>query len=178
MSFMIAAAGALGALGAIAKGSQQSSAYEYDANVQDTYAQEQIQQGKMAAGIDARKAYLLRGTILANQGGSGGTNSGSALDVLADQMSQGMLQEQGDIYSSQVEGNKYRNSATADRYNAREARSASYLNAASALVGAGAQEEMYGRMKAQPTGSGDPSEIGGSGVSVSNEVPLNYYGSQ
>ena len=140
-------------IGAIQQGKQNEAAANYNAEVEQNYATAQEQQAQIQAQQDARQTALLKGTIIANAGASGGTGQGSALDVLGDTVSQGTLQQQNDIYSGQLGAMKSTNSAKSYQFQAANAMPDAMLNASSKLFsGAQGTYDTYNKYYGSPQG--------------------------
>lgn len=120
-------------IGAIQQGKQNEAAANYNAEVEQNYATAQEQQAQIQAQQDARQTALLKGTIIANAGASGGTGEGSALDVLGDTVSQGELQQQLDLENGRIGVMKSQNNSQSFRFQAANAMPEATLAASSRL---------------------------------------------
>ena len=134
---MYASAG-IAAYGAIQQGKAQQAAATFNAITA-------LQDGTMArseallqAQQTQRETVLRLGQARAAQGASGGTNEGSALDVIADIGRQGELERQFDIYKGEAKARGYTNTATLDFMQADRARDATLTGAGTALLGGAA----------------------------------------
>lgn len=147
---------AVSVVGALTSSKQQQSADTFNSQVAKNNATAMQEQGTLEAKQDARQKALLAGTIEANAGASGGTGSGSTLDVLGDVNRQESYQQQLDEYNASLKGTGYTNESIADLTAASNAGQSGILNAAGAL-GNGAVNT-YGIYNKYSTsaGSGNP----------------------
>lgn len=129
-----AASTAVSAYGAYQQGQQEAAANKYNAQVQNNITTIDEQQAQLQAQQDARQTALRRGTIAANSGASGGTLSGSALDVLGDVTTQSNLQTNEDKYAGDAAAYAHTTNAQTDTQAAKDASNLSILNAGNALL--------------------------------------------
>lgn len=150
-------------IGALSQGQAQSSAYEYNAAVAQQNAGVARDQAALQASQQERENKLRMGAIAAAQGKSGGTSSGSVLDVLGDVAAQGELERQSILYQGEINARGQMNTAALDRMSASNARTGSYFKAGSELLAGGAK--MYdreGRNKVPTSGGSFGSNAGDS----------------
>ena len=145
--FMMYAAAAMAAVGAIQQGKAQQAAATFNAitSMQDeTMARSEA---LLQAQQTQRETVLRLGTIRANQGASGGTAEGSVLDVIGDVAKQGELERQYQIYRGEERARGYKNTAELDFSQGANAREASLVSAGSELTsGAARGMEAQGRL--------------------------------
>ena len=137
LPIMQAAGTALSVFGALQQGNAAKKAGEYNAEVNRQNAELALIEARDNARIVDRQNYLLQGSIRAAQGASGGTQSGSVLDVIADAAAQGELEKQMILYRGQLKARGYQNTAALDEYGAETAKTGSFLKAGSELLSGG-----------------------------------------
>lgn len=161
MEFVALGASVLGtaasAIGAIQQGQAAAAGAEYSARVQEQNARVARQQGASEAAAIARGVNRQVGTISANAGASGVTMEGSPLDVLLETRKLGRLDELTAGYNAEVRARGSHGQAQQFRLAGRDAASAGYIGAASALLKGGV--DAYGISRAAPAGS--PIYLGG-----------------
>lgn len=139
ISWVVIAASAVSAIGAIQQGQAAKASANYNAAIADQNAQLSRQQAQANATQQARENYLRMGAIRAAQGHSGGEGgSGSVLDVIGDVAMQGELQKQNILYQGELQARGYGNTAALDRSQGKNAVTSSYFAAGSALLQGGA----------------------------------------
>lgn len=139
------------AVGAIQQGQQAAAAAEYSAQVQEQNARIAREQGATEAARIARGVERQIGTIGANTGASGLTMEGSPLAVLLETRKLGRLDELTAGYNAEVQARGAQAQAQQYRLAGRDAASAGYIGAASALL-TGATSA-YGIVRQAPAGS-------------------------
>lgn len=130
----------------------QKSAYSYNSKLASEEQGAAQTQGNLAAQQDARQQALAAGAIEANQGASGGTQQGSALDVLGDVNSQWQKQKQDDVYNAQLRAFGYQSASTAAS-NAANASSPGLAAAGALGQGASNTAMLYSRLYPQQEGA-------------------------
>lgn len=131
----MAAAAAISAISAIKQGQAAKAAAKYNAQIAEQNADLARQEAADQAVQQRRENYLRLGAIRAAQGHSGGTgDSGSVLDVLGDAAAQGELERQDIVYRGELKARGFTNTATLEEFSGRNAQTAGYLKAGSALL--------------------------------------------
>ena len=146
---------AVSVVGALRQGSAESDTAKYNAQVAMRNAEISRQQAKAEAAQIERTNRLRIGTIIANVGGSGITMEGSALEVLGDVVSQGELDRQQALYRGEIRAIGYEDTSYLERQRSKDARTAGYFRAGSALFKGAAQgydqyEDIYGGTEGEP----------------------------
>jgi len=126
---------AISAIGSLRQGKAEEQAAEFNATVAEQNAQLATQRAGVAAKQKDRETRLRLGAIRASGGASGGTGTGSVIDILGDVATQGKLEEQEALFEGELEARSFRNTASLDRSAGKNARSASKFRAGSALLG-------------------------------------------
>jgi len=152
---LLVASAAASAAAAIKQGQDQAAAAKYNAQVASNDATMVQQQAQLQAAQDERETSIRRGTIEANQGASGGSLSGSSLDVLGDVTTQSNLQTNTDLYTGNVAAYKYKTDQQVDQFQGSQAIPNSILNAGGALLSGGSNAALaYSRLK-NPSNQGN-----------------------
>jgi hypothetical protein len=141
---MIAGA-ALSAYGAIQQANANKAAGQYNAALRERDAVVAVNQSKMDADRIAVQGQRVQGSLVAGYGASGVTSdSGSALDVLADSAMQNKLDQETVLYKGRLKAMGYEGDAALSRHSAEVAGEQGDLNAASyILTGAGRAGSTY-----------------------------------
>lgn len=155
VSIMMAVGTAVNVMGSLSQGQAQSNAYEYNAAVAQQNAGVARDQAAFQASQQERENKLRAGAIAAAQGKSGGTSSGSVLDVLGDVAAQGELERQSILYQGEINARGQMNTAALDRMSASNARTGSYWKAGGELLAGGVRTAHYGRVPSRGGGSAD-----------------------
>ncbi len=139
------AAGGLSAIGSLYAGQATASSLNAQAKLQQQNAAEAEQQGA----YDAAKSSMIAGTkigaIQANIGASGVTSqSMSAIEILRSSSANAELDRLNILHGADVKAINYQNQASLDQISANSALTGSYLQAAGALVGGGANAYKIG----------------------------------
>lgn len=136
---LTAAGTAVGAVGAVRSAQAQSNAADYNATVATQNAEAARAQGEAAVEAQARDAERQQGSAIALYGGAGVDGStGSASDVLAASTREATLQQATTRYNYKLRALGYMDQAALDSAQAKNARSAGWLNMTSTLLsGAG-----------------------------------------
>lgn len=135
MSYLPLVAGGVKMIGTFQKGSADAGAAEYNAGIADQNAAITTQQGEAAAQMQGRAAARAQGSAIAAYGASGvQTDSGSALDVLADSAAQATLDNLTTKYNYALKSQSYSNQAALDRSSAGNARTAAVLGMSEAAL--------------------------------------------
>ena len=137
LPIMQAAGTALSVFGQLQSGKASKQAAEFNEKINRQNAELAQVEARDNARIVDRQNYLLRGSIVAAQGASGGTQSGSVLDVIADAAAQGELEKQMIIYRGQLKARGYTNTADLDQMSGDAAQTGSYLRAGAELLSGG-----------------------------------------
>ena len=135
LPIMQAAGTALSVFGQLQGGKASKEAAEFNEKVNRQNAELALVEARDNARIIDRQNYLLRGSIVAAQGASGGTQSGSVLDVIADAAAQGELEKQLVLYRGRLKARGYTNTADLDQMSGDAAQTGSYLRAGAELLG-------------------------------------------
>ena len=135
LPIMQAAGTALSVFGQLKEGKSKKQAAEFNEKVNLQNAELALTEARDNARLVDRQNYLLRGSIVAAAGASGGTQGGSVLDVIADAAAQGELEKQMIIYRGQLKARGYLNTAQLDEYGGEVAQTGSYLRAGAELLG-------------------------------------------
>lgn len=179
MGVMMGANAGLKVYGALQEGQAASDAANYNAAAAGFNAEQSRRNAEMTSEAGAAKAAMVGrdtraafGSERARAAGSGlNPNTGSAADVQASTAELGHLDAMTirsnatrEAYGHQVEGLNYDNKATMERWEGKQAKSASYIKAASSLLGSASDATMkYQEYKmAGGFGSGGVSGEGGS----------------
>ena len=147
------------AIGAIQKGNQQQTAYNYNAAIERQNAGIATQEGQSQGLIDRQTAERQEGAITAAYGAGGvDPNRGTPLDVLFDQAATAKLNQQLDIYKANVAATSDINQAGLDIYQGNVAQRAGVTGAVGGLLSSAGQAAMLSRL---PWGtSGTPNTPG------------------
>lgn len=137
LPIMQAAGTALSVFGQLQGGSAAKQAAEFNEKINRQNAELALVEARDNARIVDRQNYLLRGSIVAAQGASGGKQQGSVLDVIADAAAQGELEKQMILYRGQLKARGYTNTAELDQMSGNSAQSGSYLKAGAELLSGG-----------------------------------------
>ena len=137
LPIMQAAGTALSVFGQLQSGKASKQAAEFNEKINRQNAELALVEARDAARIQDRQNYLLRGSIVAAQGASGGAQSGSVLDVIADAAAQGELEKQMILYRGQLKARGYTNTANLDEMSGDAAQTGSYLRAGAELLSGG-----------------------------------------
>lgn len=144
----VAGAG-VSAVGSIVKGQSTQQADNFNASVDETRAQEEIDQSKASTQDYIRKGSNQETSAVADQGASGVTGSGSPLMVDEDTVRQVALGASRTRQGGQLRAARLRDDATLQRMGGANAVTASYLDAGSSLLtGASKIGAAYGNPKA------------------------------
>lgn len=163
----VAAAAAISAYSAVQQGQAAKKAADFNAAVAERNAK--LSQDAAAAQADTqdRQARQRLGAIRAAYGGSGVSSEGSPLDVLENSASLAELDKQNILYSGNLRAMGFTDTAALDRFSGSNAQSASYLSAASTLIG-GAGKAIYMGSGGTTSGAG----AGSGGVVTGESLPL------
>lgn len=157
MGAMAVAGAGLKAYGAIQEGQAASDASNYNAAAAGFNAEQSRRNAELTSEAGAAKAAMVGrdtraafGSERARAAGSGlNPNTGSAADVQASTAELGHLDAMTirsnatrEAYGHQIEGLNYDNKATMDRWEGKQAKSASYIKAASSLLGSASDATM------------------------------------
>lgn len=137
--YLLYAAAAVSAVGAVAAASSQAKASRFNEQVANTNAQTAAAQGAEAARRQRILAYQTTSSARANYGASGVSVEGSPEDVLAQSASTGELDAQTVKYNARLKQSGFQNESTLDGMQASSAQSQGYINAASGALGYGAK---------------------------------------
>jgi len=125
----------IAAYSAIKQGQAASAAATFNA-IEDKQNAAQARADALALSIQTQRENVLRiGSIRAAAGAGGGTGEGSVLDVAADVAAQGELERQWAIYQGENRARGFRNTATLDTMQGKNARDAGIASAAGAALG-------------------------------------------
>lgn len=180
------ASAASSAVGSIQQGNAASGAASYNSKVAAQNADIAMQnsylvgaQGDADVGIQGAKNKAQVGATIANQGASGvDVNSGSAVAVRQSEAKIGMLNELNirsqaaqKAYGFQTQAASDTAQSQLDASQAKSAKTAGYIGAATSVLGGIAQASMYSKLLA------DTSPVGNlTGVGVATTVPNNTGG--
>lgn len=143
--YLLAAAAAVSAVGAISAGQQQAKMAKYNASVAEQQAAAARAQADIAANQHRRRAKLLNSAQQAAIAGSGVTPEGSPLIVMADSAAEAEYDAQLIRYGGEINASQAMSQAALDRMQARSARLGSYFSAGgSLLMGAGLAGTKFG----------------------------------
>ena len=143
--YLVVASAAVSAYGAIRQGQAAKAASKFNAAVADQNAVIARQEARDLAMQQSRENYLRLGAIRAAQGKSGGAaGEGSVLDVIGDAASQGELQRQYILRSGELKAAGFTNTGMLDRMSGKNAQTAGYMQAGSALLSGGSE---YAQLK-------------------------------
>lgn len=163
MPLMVAASlgsAAVGAYGSIYAGQAASNAANYNAAIQMQNSEQAKRNSEIASqsgmanqNIQQLKTRAQVGSIKANQGASGvGIHSGSSMDVSESAAVLGEMdaltirsRATREAYGYETQAVDFQNKATLERQEAKNAKTASYINAGSSLLGGA--EDAYGKYK-------------------------------
>ena len=134
---MMYVAAGLSAVAAVQQGKAASAAATFNA-ISATQDAAAARSEALAQSIQTQRETVLRiGAIRAAGGASGGTGEGSVLDVVADVAAQSELERQFVLYKGEARARGYERTAQLDFMQARAAREAGNINAATAALGGG-----------------------------------------
>jgi len=152
MGAMKVVQGVFGAVGALEEGQAQANAANYNATLAGFNAEQATRNaymtdlaGSAKAAMQSRETRAQVGSERAGAAGGGvSVNTGSAADVRESTVDLGHLDAltirtnaAKEAYGYQVESTNFQNEAALDRFSAKQAKTASYINAASTLIGSG-----------------------------------------
>lgn len=138
--YLVLASAGVTAYAAIRQGQAAKAASKFNAAVADQNAQIARQEAQDLAMQQSRENYLRLGAIRAAQGKSGGAaGEGSVLDIIGDAASQGELQRQYILRSGELKARGFQSTAMLDRAQGKNAQTAGYLAAGSALLAGGSE---------------------------------------
>lgn len=133
--FIMIAAAAVSAYGAVQQGKAAKAAATFNAQVSDQNAQVSREEAQAQARQQDRETYQRLGAVRAAQGKNGGVaNEGSVLDVIGDVAAQGELQKQNIQYEGELKARGFTNTSTLDRASGATAQRNSYSAAGSELL--------------------------------------------
>lgn len=150
MTALAVSSAAVGTVGALQQGHAAAQAANYNASVSLQNAEQAKRNSEMASqsGMAEQEVQGLKnreqsGSIRANQGASGvGVNSGSFVDVAESQDMIGTLDAMNirtravrEAYNHEVASVDFKNRATLDKQEAKNAKTASYLGAGATILG-------------------------------------------
>lgn len=162
MAWVPLAAAAIGtissAAGSLSSSKAEANAAKYNAQIAEQNATIAEQQSKAAVEQQQRDTYRQAGAIRAAYGASGVTGDGTPMDVLADSYTMAILDRETIKYQYALEAQSYRNEANLQRTNAKNAKKAGYISAASKLLDGGAQT--YGYYRTSRAGKIDTPDTG------------------
>lgn len=139
MAWLAIAGAAVSAIGAIQKGQADAGAAKYNATIARQNSVVALQQGEAAVQAQNRDARRRLGSMKALYGAAGVEgDTGSPLDVLADSTRMAELDALTTQYNYQLKSQGFDDQAALDDSNAKNSRTASYLNATSSLLNSGA----------------------------------------
>lgn len=159
VSALLVTQAAVGAAGAISAGSAQASASRSNAAALETNATNRIEKAKFDIAQADRNYRRTAGKRDANIGSTGIT-ADSFTDIAADDAAESALEKAAAMWSAQNDANMLRFQAESQRNQAKSAKTASYFNAAGAVLSAaGSYVKVQGLgVKAGGTFSPDTSE--------------------
>lgn len=132
------------AYSAVRSGQAQSAAADYNKKVAQQNAAAMDQQSQAAREQQHQDLMRKLGLMQANYGASGvDPTTGSPLDVFADSVQKGTLDDLTTKYNYQMKALGYQNSATLDSFQSDQASTSGYLNGASALLGGASKAYGY-----------------------------------
>lgn len=134
MAIIAVAAAAVSAYGAYQQGQAAKTQAKFNAKIADENAQSARAQSAMQQQQQDRENYKRLGAIRANQGASGGTMEGSALDVLGETAAQGELEKQNIGYRGEMQARGFTNTASLDLFGGKQAEKAGNIQAGSELL--------------------------------------------
>lgn len=148
------------AVGSIAQGNAAKKAADYNAAISEQNARlaEQYAQAAEAKGEkDAQRQRVRTGQAMGEQRASLGAmgydlSVGTPLDILSDTAAAGQIDVDNIIYNSQLEALdkradavNFRNKATIQRVEGKQARNAGYFDAVTTLIGGASKSGMFGK---------------------------------
>lgn len=148
------------AAGSIMQGEAANDAAKYNAAISEQNAQlaERYAEDALAKGEkDAQRQRVRTGQVAGEQRAALGAagydlSVGTPLDILSDTAAAGEIDVQNIIYNSQLDavskradGVNFRNSATMQRAEGKQARNAGYFDAATTLIGGASKSGMFGK---------------------------------
>lgn len=134
MAIIAVAAAAVSAYGAIQQGQAAKQQAKFNATVAQQNAQAARANSVMQQEQQQRETYKRLGAIRANQGASGGTMEGSALDVLGETAAQSELEKQNLAYRGEMQVRGHTNTASLDLMQGKQAAKAANIQAAGTLL--------------------------------------------
>ncbi|MGH8702050.1 MAG: hypothetical protein ACREVR_12880 [Burkholderiales bacterium] len=134
MAVIAIAAAAVSAYGAIQQGQAAKQQARFNADVADQNAKAARANSVMQQQQQQRETYKRLGAIRANQGASGGTMEGSALDVLGETAAQSELEKQNIAYRGELQARGHTNTATLDLMQGKQAEKSANIQAAGTLL--------------------------------------------
>jgi len=124
----------LSTAGSLAQGQQAQAMANMQAKAYEQQAQAESQASAFEAQRERRKQELLQANARAQIGASGVAAVGSPTEVLAANAREGQLDIAAIRYGSQLRQNALRTQADISRFSGKQAKQASYINAASGFV--------------------------------------------
>jgi len=137
---------AISAAGAVMQGKQAEAMANYQAKVYERQAVQEAQASAYEVARERRRQDMLQAAARAQVGASGVALQGSPTSVLAANAREGQLDIQAIRYGSQLRQNNLRAQAGISRFEGRQARTASFIDAGSRIVGG--LSGAYGAMRA------------------------------
>lgn len=135
LPWIMAAAAAVSAVGAVKQGQAASDAANYNADIARQNAASAAQQGEAADAMLKRQQEQRMGAAIASFGAAGvDLTSGSPSDVLAENARQSTLDRLTQKYNYKMRALGYQDQAGLDDANAANSRTAGYFNGASAAL--------------------------------------------
>lgn len=137
--FIMMAGAAMSAVSAIQQGKAAKAAAQFNSKIAEQNVDITHEQTAAQVAQHDREQYLRLGAIRAAQGkGGGSAKEGSVLDILADTAAQGEIARQDIVYRGALQERGYKNTATLDTMQGRNAEKTGYLTAGAELLsGAG-----------------------------------------
>lgn len=134
--FIIIGASLLSAAGSIKAGQDANRAAKFQAKQQETQASQVEGAATRAAGEEERRARILQSNLIARAAASGaGAGDPTVLNLEGDIAAEGRYRALSQIYEGGSQADRIRAGASATRYEGKTAQTASYITAASTVLG-------------------------------------------
>lgn len=142
-AFLAVAGGLMGAYGSMASARAQEKAAAYNAMIARQNAKIARDQAKKEAAIIKSQGLKSLGSFTAGVGKSGLTMEGSLRDVLIESARNVKRDELETIYQGELRARGYMIEASQETFSGKVAKKLGYFNAASQMLGGGAQAYRY-----------------------------------
>lgn len=146
LAITAAASGALSAAGAIYEGQAAYKAGQFNAGVLRLKASQIRKQAAYEEQQSLVNARKIVGDMKANYGASGITQEGSPLDMMEESVKNANMDAMNIRYKGEMEARNSEFQAKLAEFQGKSARTASYFQAASSLIGGGTKAAEYAKL--------------------------------